>query len=94
MIIWLARTLYRDPDTGDYLEEPFEMFLERVKQEYPRAHVYVRQDYYRGIEVHCWDDEGGDSVAHAVELNLALLAQETLLKWAFLVSRQERVEEA
>jgi hypothetical protein len=89
MMIWITRTLYSDPDTGEYLEEPFELFLERVRKEYPNAHVYVRPDYYRAIEVHCWPDEGGDNVAHIIERSLGILAYETLLKWAVQQKREE-----
>jgi hypothetical protein len=90
MIIWIAKTLYADPDTGEYLEKPLEMFLERVREEYPRAHIYVRQNYYRSIQVHCWPDEGGDDVAHIVERGLGILAYETLLKWAVQQQHEDK----
>jgi hypothetical protein len=94
MMIWIARTLYEDPDTGERLEEPFELFLQRVREEYPRAHIYIRPDYFRHIEVHCWDDEGGDDRARSVERDLALLAEETLIDWARSVSRDKPDEES
>jgi hypothetical protein len=92
MIVWIARTMYADPDTGAYLEEPFELFLQRVREQYPQAHIYIRPDYYRAIEVHCWDDEGGEEQAHAVERDLALLAEETLIDWAYAASEAEQGE--
>jgi hypothetical protein len=77
MRIVVSRRCWIDPETGEVIQQWFELFLHKARSAYPEADITV-QETGRCIAVYAGDSEE----EWRVERHLTQLSVDTLFEWA------------